>query len=121
MRIVFISIAAITAVLGIIMAILPFGSIGVLPGIVALITGLITYFISKKNQKPKKLSILFTIIGVLVVIASGTKSFWVKDEIAIDQEFNQKEENSKEEAIEELKEIENDLDEIEDIDMEQPE
>ncbi|OED36218.1 hypothetical protein AB832_05715 [Flavobacteriaceae bacterium (ex Bugula neritina AB1)] len=118
MRIVFISIAAITAVLGIIMAILPFGSIGVLPGITAIVSGLIAFYLSKKKQKPQKLSLLFTTIGVLVIIASATKSFWVKDEVAIDQEFKQKEENSKEEAIEELKELENDLDEIEDIDIE---
>jgi len=119
MRITFITVAAIAAVLGIIMAILPFGSIGVLPGLVAFIAGLIAYFFSKKNIKPKKLSILFSIIGLLVVIVSSTKSLWIKDEIAIDKEFDKKEEISKKEAIKELKEMENDLDEIEDIDIEE--
>ncbi|KAA1246116.1 hypothetical protein [Aquimarina sp. RZ0] len=113
MRIVLISIAAIAAVLGIIMAILPFGTIGILPGVIALITGLGAYFLSKKQQKPQKLSVLFLVIGVLVMISSGSKSLWVKDEIAEDKEFQQKEENSKEEAIKELKEIENELEEIE--------
>ncbi|WP_299220432.1 hypothetical protein [uncultured Aquimarina sp.] len=114
MRIVLISIAAIAAFLGIIMAILPFGTIGILPGIVALISGFGAYFISKKQLKPQKLSLLFLTIGVLVIVASGSKSLWVKDEVAVDEEFQQKEEQSKEEAIEELKEIESELEEIED-------
>ncbi|AXT54857.1 hypothetical protein J8L88_17840 [Aquimarina sp. MMG015] len=113
MRIVLISIAAIAALLGIIMAILPFGTIGVLPGIVSLLAGIGAFYISKKKQKPQKLSLLFLTIGVLVIVASGSKSLWVKDEIAVDEEFEQKEEQSKEEAIEELKEIENELEEIE--------
>lgn len=113
MRIVLLTVAAIAAFLGIIMAILPFGTIGVLPGIVALIAGFGAYYFSKKNKKPQKLSILFLSIGILVVIASGSKSLWVKDEIAVDTEFQQKEEQSKEEAIEDLKEIESELEEIE--------
>ncbi|MBW1295088.1 hypothetical protein [Aquimarina litoralis] len=113
MRIVFITIAAIAAFLGIIMAILPFGTIGILPGLVALLAGFGAYYLSKKKEKPQKLSLLFLTIGILVVVASGSKSFWVKDEVAVDTEFQQKEEQSKEEAIEELKEIENELEEIE--------
>ena len=113
MRFLLISIAAIAAFLGIIMAILPFGTIGVLPGIVAIIGGFGAYYVSKKQQSPHKLSILFLSIGVLVVITSGTKSIWVEDKIADDTEFQLKEEQSKEEAIEELEEIENELEEIE--------
>ena len=113
MRIIFISIAAIAAFFGVIMTILPFGTIGILPGIVALATGLTSFYISKKQLKPKKLSLLFAIIGVLVILGSGSKSLWVKDEIAVDKEFLQKEEQSKEEAIDDLKEIENELEEIE--------
>ncbi|MFD2564743.1 hypothetical protein [Aquimarina rubra] len=113
MRIVLISIAAIAAFFGIIMAILPFGTLGILPGIVALIAGFGAYFLSKKQLKPQKLSLLFLTIGVLVIVASGSKSLWVKDEVAVDEEFQQKEEQSKEEAIEELKEIESELEEIE--------
>ncbi|SEM13765.1 hypothetical protein SAMN04487910_4245 [Aquimarina amphilecti] len=113
MRIVLISIAALASLLGIIMAILPFGTIGVLPGIVALLAGFGAFYISKKKQKPQKLSLMFLTIGVLIIVASGSKSLWVKDEIAVDTEFQQKEEQSKEEAIEELKEIESELEEIE--------
>ena len=113
MRILFISIAAITAFLGIIMAILPFGTIAILPGVITILTGFGAYYVSKKRQKPLKLSLLFLIIGILVIIASGTKSLWVEDKIADDTEFQQKEEHSKEDAIEELEEIENELEEIE--------
>ncbi|MHA7058908.1 hypothetical protein ACWGOQ_0016910 [Aquimarina sp. M1] len=113
MRIVLLSIAAFAAFLGIIMAILPFGTLGVLPGIVALISGFGAYYMSKKKQKPQKLSLLFLTIGVLVIVASGSKSLWVTDEVAIDKEFQEKEEQSKEEAIEELKEIESELEDIE--------
>lgn len=113
MRIVLLTVAAIAAFLGIIMAILPFGTIGVLPGVVAIIAGFGAYYFSKKNKKPQKLSILFLSIGILVAVASGSKSLWVKDEVAVDTEFQQKEEQSKEEAIEELKEIESELEEIE--------
>lgn len=113
MRIVLLTVATIAAFLGIIMAILPFGTIGVLPGVVAIIAGFGAYYFSKKNKKPQKLSILFLSIGILVAVASGSKSLWVKDEVAVDTEFQQKEEQSKEEAIEELKEIESELEEIE--------
>jgi len=111
MRIVLISLAAIAAFLGIIMAILPFGTLGILPGILAIVTGFGAYYVSKKQQKPRKLSLLFLTIGILTTIGSGSKSLWVKDEIAVDTEFQEKEEQIKEEAIEELKEIENELEE----------
>ncbi|MBQ4821950.1 hypothetical protein [Aquimarina sp. MMG016] len=113
MRVLFIILAAVASLLGLIMTILPFGTLGILPGIIALLTGLGAFYISKKQQKPKKLSLLFVVIGVLVILGSGTKSLWVKDEVAVDQEFEQKEEKIKEEAIEELKEIESELEEIE--------
>ncbi|WP_378173109.1 hypothetical protein [Aquimarina sp. SS2-1] len=113
MRIALLSLAALSAFLGIIMAILPFGTLGVLPGIVALLSGFAAYYISKKKQKPQKLPLLFLTIGVLVIVASGSKTLWVKDVVAVDTEFQEKEEQSKEEAIEELKEIENELEEIE--------
>ncbi len=112
-RIVFILIAAIAAFIGIIMAILPLGTIGILPGGIAAIVGLAAYGISKKQEKPTKVALLFVVIGILVVITSGSKSIWSKDEIADDQELVQKEEESKKEAIEDLKEIESELNEIE--------
>lgn len=113
MRILLLILATLSALLGLIMTILPFGTIGVLPGIVCLLLAVGAYFLSKKQQKSLKIPMLFAVIGILVIIGSGTKSLWVKDEVAIDQEFEEKEEAIKNEAIEELKELESDLEEIE--------
>ncbi len=113
MRIILISLAAITSVLAIIMAILPFGTIGILPSSIAICSGLVAYYMSTKQKKPKKLALLFTVIGVITIVTSSTKSLWIKDELAEDQEFIQKEEQSEKDAIKDLKEIENDLEDIE--------
>ena len=112
MRIVLLILAAISALVGLIFTILPFGTIGVLPGIAAIVLGLLAYLLSKKQEKPFKTALLFMVMGVFVAIGSGTKTLWVKDEVAVDQEFQQKEEQVKNEAIEELKELEGDLEEI---------
>lgn len=113
MRTLLIILAGISAFIGLIITILPFGTIGILPGVGAILLGLVAYLVSKKKQQPHKLSLVFMAIGVLVTIGSGTKTLWVKDEIAVDKTFEKKEEQHKKEAIKELNELESELEEIE--------
>lgn len=119
MRIILLILAGIASVIGIIMTILPFGNIAILPGVFVIIVAAAAYFLSKKQQKPHKMALLFVAIGLFTITGSGSKALWVKDEVAVDKDFEQKEEQSKEEAIKELKEIESELEELEEIEIEE--
>ncbi|RZS93969.1 hypothetical protein [Aquimarina brevivitae] len=113
MRTLFLTLTIIAVTIGTLMAILPFGSLAVLPGVFSLITAALAYYLSKKQEKNKVFPLGLLAISILIIVVSSTKFLWVKDEVATDQKFEQKEEESKEESIDELKEIENELEDLE--------
>lgn len=103
MRKVLIVLAFIFAILGIVFAILPMGTLGILPVGLSLIFGALAFFKSDANNKvvPKW---LFIVAGLtlLVIIA---RSF-VPDEVAKDKEFEQKKIESKQEDLKDLEGLE---------------
>lgn len=103
MRKALIVLAFIFAVIGIAFAILPMGTIGVLPAGLALVFALIALIKSPTEQKnvPKWLLI---ISGLILVVIIG-RSF-VPDEVEKDAAFEQKKIESKQEDLKDLEELE---------------
>jgi len=91
-----------TAILATIFAILPISNLAIFPAMVAFLFGLIAFYLSKKSGQMNKI-IQFTFLLTIVSLSlSAYKAFFVKDEVANTEELIQKEDESKQEAIEEL-------------------
>lgn len=112
MRQLFIILGIITAVLAIILAVTPLSQIAYLPAIVALIFGLIAFYMSKKKNLPKKTIQLTFILTAIALILSTYKFIFSQAEVGNIEELELKEEAS----IEDSKEILEGL-EIDEMDM----
>ena len=104
MRKLFIILAAIFAVVGLIFAILPMGSIAFLPIILAIVLALVAMWKSNDNQKKIPKWILVIALAILVLVT--VKVVFVKDKVVVDQQFIQENVDSKEEAQQELEGLE---------------
>ena len=104
MRKLFIILAAVFAVVGLVFAILPMGSIAFLPIILAIVLALVAMWKSNDNQKKIPKWILVIALAILVLVT--VKVVFVKDKVVIDQQFIQENVDSKEEAQQELEGLE---------------
>jgi len=104
MRKLFIFLAAVFAVVGLVFAILPMGSIAFLPIIIAIVLALIAMWKSNDNQKKMPKWILIIALTILVLVT--VKLVFVKDKVVVDQQFIQENVDSKEEAQQELEGLE---------------
>lgn len=104
MRKLFIILAAVFAVVGLIFAILPMGSIAFLPIILAIVLALVAMWKSNDNQKKIPKWILVIALAILVLVT--VKVVFVKDKVLVDQQFIQENVDSKEEAQQELEGLE---------------
>ncbi|MCM5663564.1 hypothetical protein [Galbibacter mesophilus] len=119
MRITLIILSIITAILGIIFTVLPLGTIALLPIGLTLIFVLILKFKFAKGQNPIVSNILLG-IAVVCLIAVVAKGFLSEEEVVEDTQYEQRLEESQEEAVEELEEIESELEGLEeDIEIEE--
>jgi hypothetical protein len=97
-------LASIFTVLGIIFSFLPLGTLALLPIILALIFSFVTF--SKSDNELKKLPKMLLIVGVVCLLFVISKEFFIKDEVVVDQKFEQTKKETKAEAKKELEEIE---------------
>ena len=104
MRKLFIILAAVFAVVGLVFAILPMGSIAFLPIILAIVLALVAMWKSNDNQKKIPKWILVIALAILVLVT--VKVVFVKDKVLVDQQFIQENVDSKEEAQQELEGLE---------------
>ena len=104
MRKLFIILAAVFAVVGLVFAILPMGSIAFLPIILAIVLALVAMWKSNDNQKKIPKWILIIALAILVLVT--VKVVFVKDKVVVDQQFIQENVDSKEEAQQELEGLE---------------
>lgn len=113
MKQVFIILAIIAAVFSTILSVLPVSNLAVIPAIAALVFGLIAFYLSKKDGYVKKIiqfTFLLTIVSLSITIY---KAVFTKVEVANTEELSTKETESKQEAIQELEELD-----LEDITLE---
>ena len=114
MKKLFTILALIAAILAIILAVLPVSNLAIFPSVAALIFGLLAYYFSKKSGEVKKLvqfSFLLTTAALVLMIY---KAVFTETEVSNTKTLDAKESQFKEEAIEELEEL--NIDELEDID-----
>ena len=104
MRKLFIILAAVFAVVGLVFAILTMGSIAFLPIILAIVLALVAMWKSNDNQKKIPKWILVIALAILVLVT--VKVVFVKDKVVVDQQFIQENVDSKEEAQQELEGLE---------------
>jgi len=102
-KIVFV-MASVFTFLSVLFAILPLGTLALIPIGIALIFGLLAIKKSEANQtKWIKIVLAITVLSLVFVIG---KEVFTKDEVQVDQQFNATKEASKQEAQKELEELE---------------
>jgi len=95
-------IGLIAAILGLILSFLPMGTIDLVPAVIGLVFGLFAYFLAKSANIRKKLAISVLIIaGLAIIISLGTELFF-ENKVAEDTTFEQKVEESADEAASDL-------------------
>jgi predicted membrane protein len=105
-------IASIVFVLiSIVFSVLPLDTLALLPIGIALLLIFLTF---KKSDVPQRkiVKILFAITYICALFVIG-KTYFIKDEIATDQKFEQEKIETKQEAKQELEDLEKDLEGLE--------
>lgn len=105
MRKLFITIASIFTVLGLLFAFLPLGTIALIPILISLIFAFLAFKKSIENNETKVPKVLLVLSLIALVIVIG-KELAVKDEVVEDHQFDQEKVESKIEAQKDLEELE---------------
>ncbi|MFK5878084.1 MAG: hypothetical protein QM478_01165 [Flavobacteriaceae bacterium] len=101
------------ALLGLLFSFLPISNLAIFPATFGLILGLISYLSAKKQQFNFSFARTVVLLSLLAIIISMGKQLLMEDEVKTDTEFIQKEKQSKEDAVKELEELDDELDELE--------
>lgn len=104
MRKIFLILSYIFTTLSIVFSALPLDTLAFVPIGLALICLVITFMKSEVNLRvwPKRLFMITYLCAVVVLV----KTFFFKDEVAVDQQFEQQKIETKQEAKQELEELE---------------
>ena len=113
MRKLFIILGIIAAVLAVVLSVLPLSSMAFIPAIAALIFGLIAFKLSKKEKQSTKIIQLMFLLTIISLGIATYKAVFNDVKIGNTEELEVREQESEDNAIEELENIE-----IEDIDVE---
>ena len=104
MRKLFIVLASIFAVLGIILTVFPTEQLALIPIGLALTLAFLALRKSEGNQS--KFPKLILVVAALTLLTVVGKEVFIKDEIVVDKQFDQKKVESKKEAQKDLEELE---------------
>jgi Ni,Fe-hydrogenase I cytochrome b subunit len=107
MRKLFVILSILFTSLGIVFSVLPFDTLALLPLGLGLVFSLIAYSKSVDTQKrlPKWLVIVILICTVFVL----AKTYLIKDEVAVDTNFEKEKVQTQQEAKKDLEDLEKDL------------
>jgi len=111
-------IAFIAALLSVILAVTPLSNLALIPAITAFALGLVIFYISKKNNSPKKVVqyiFLLTIISIAITIY---KSVFTTAEVGNIEALEEREKELEEDSKDILEELDIDIEEL-DIDTEE--
>lgn len=115
MKKIFTILAIISSVLAIILSVLPLSNLAIIPSIMALVSGVIAFYLSKKTGEVKKIIQFTFLLTIMALSISIYKSIFHTAKVNNIEALEKKEVQSKEEAIEELNEIDFEEIEAEDI------
>ncbi|MBT8277927.1 MAG: FUSC family protein [Bacteroidia bacterium] len=105
MRLVLIILALLAALAGVALSILPFGSLALIPIILAFVLGLIAFQLSKKAEQPTGLIKLIFLVTIVALGLTIYRTIFDENEVAVDTEAIQKDEDRIEDAKKELEDI----------------
>jgi len=106
MRLLFIILGFIAAISAIVLAALPLFKIAFIPAIAALVFGLIAFYFSKQQNASKKLVQLLFLLTIMALALTTYKTIFETTEVGNTEELELREDEAKENAIEELNDIE---------------
>ncbi len=104
MRQLFLVIASIFTVLGVVFTFLPLGTLALLPVGIALLFGFLA--LKKSDVKQAKWVKVLLVISVIALVFVVGKELFTKDEVEVDSQFEAKKLESKQEAQKELEDLE---------------
>lgn len=116
MRKLLIVLGIIASVLAIILSILPLSNLAYFPAILALLLGLIAFYLSNKNSQSVKTVQLIFLLTIIALSITVYKSIFHTVEIGNTEELEIREQESEEKAMEDLEGLDIDIDE-EDLDI----
>lgn len=97
-------VAVVFAILGIVFAVLPLGTLALIPVLISVLFAGIAFVKSDVSQK--KLPKWILIVSVMTLIVIFAKETLIKDEVAKDAQFDQKKVESKKEDLKDLEGLE---------------
>ena len=105
MKRLFTILAIIMAVLATILSVLPLSNLAFFPSIAALLFTSAAYFLSKKSGDPKKIIHFIFLLSIISLALSTYKAMFTETEVTNTEELKAKEKESKEDALEDLEEL----------------
>jgi len=105
-------IGIISAVFGLLFSFLPISNLAIFPAVFGLILGLIAYLSAKKQQLNFSFSRIVVLLSLVAIIISMSKQLFTEEKVENDTEFIQKEKESEQDAVKELDELEDELDDL---------
>jgi len=112
MRKICITLGFISAILAVILSVLPLSNLAFIPAIAALVFGIIAIYYSNKSGSSKKI-IYYILILTIISLATSTYKYVFSDTVIVNtEELQEKEKESEEEAINDLEELDLDLEDI---------
>ena len=105
MRLIITVLAVVSALLGLVLSILPFGTIALIPIGAAFILGYIAFKMAQKEGMNTKFVKVIFLITIVALALSVYRSVFDENIVEEDIETIEKEQQSEEEAIEELEGI----------------
>lgn len=106
MRTLFVILGFIAAILSVILAVTPLYKIAFIPSILALVFGLIALYVSRQKQLPKKSIQMIFLLTIIALSLTTYKSIFTTVKMGDTESLIQKENESEQEAIETLEDIE---------------
>jgi len=101
-------------IVGLVMSFLPLGTIDLIPSICGLFIGGVIFLLTKKSRIRRKLVLSVIFISFLAILISLFTVLFMENKVAEDLKFEEKQEQSVEEASEDLEEALEDLEDLED-------
>jgi len=106
MRNLFIILGLISAILAVVLSALPLFNMAFIPAIAALIFGSIAFYLSKQQNQSNKIVQLIFLLTIITLVISTYKAVFYEVEVGNIDELEVREEQVKENALEELDNIE---------------
>lgn len=105
MRLVVTTLAILSAIIGLTLSILPFGTIALLPIILAFILTFIAYKMAQKEKANTKFVKVIFLVTIVAFLLSLYRIAFDENIVENDIETIEKEKQSKEDALEELEDL----------------